>query len=325
MSANSLDEVRRSGDAHARREVLLTQLDSQLGNDGEEPCSSREVQVNVPAVQVVQKTFEYQQAKFTDKVMDIPLVHQRQMPIDMPSAVQHHIAMSQKVQSTHETPQLQFTDKIVHIPVVVQRRMPMETFQINMRMNEKEHLSQTEFVHMVLEGVWCQDKDGANQAKTEAKNGSEERLEFRVGDKEEKQQAAQDALEKNPLAENYEFDGIEEFVPGRSGVHEVIEMSGSLKGHLTAVSAIEVSKVGGMPVVTQVRGPTQKAERTVEIPKVQFIDKVVNIPMVMRRPVSTIQSPQKTVEVPRVQCIDKLVGDPTGHAKTGVHHSYCTG
>ena len=90
LSANSLDEARRSGDARARREVLLTQFDSPLGNDVKELCSARDVQVNVPAVQVVQNTVEDPQAQFTNTVIDIPVVQRRQIRIDMSSAVQHH-------------------------------------------------------------------------------------------------------------------------------------------------------------------------------------------------------------------------------------------
>ena len=88
-------------------------------------------------------------------------------------------------------------------------------------MIEKEHLSQPEFDHVVQEGERCQDEDGENKAKIDAKNGSEEKLDFGVGDEKETQQAAQDAPDKNPLAEKDEFDGIEEFVPNPSGVHEV--------------------------------------------------------------------------------------------------------
>ena len=53
----------------------------------------------------------------------------------------------------------------------------------------------------------------------------------------------------------------------------------------------------------------------------QFLDRVVDVPVVMQRHVPTIQKVQKTVEVPQVQFIDKLVDDPDGHAKTDVHRS----
>ena len=43
----------------------------------------------------------------------------------------------------------------------------------------------------------------------------------------------------------------------------------------------------------------------------QFLDRVVDVPVVMQRHVPTIQKVQKTVEVLQVQFIDKLVDDPT--------------
>ena len=79
--------------------------------------------MQVPAVQVVQKTVEDSQAQFTKLVLDIPAVQRRQIPFDVLSAVQHHRAMVQKVQMTHEALQLQFIDEMVRIPVVVQKQM----------------------------------------------------------------------------------------------------------------------------------------------------------------------------------------------------------
>ena len=58
-------------------------------------------------------------------------------------------------------------------------------------------------------------------------------------------------------------------------------------------------------------GDKEKIGKTAEIPKVQSINKMVDIPVSLQRNVSTFQITQKTVEVPRVQFIDKLVGDPT--------------
>ena len=40
----------------------------------------------------------------------------------------------------------------------------------------------------------------------------------------------------------------------------------------------------------------QKVQRTVEVPQVQYIDRVVDVPVVMQRQVPTIQTVQKTVD-----------------------------
>ena len=47
------------------------------------------MQKQVPAVQTVQKTGEIPQAQCIDRPVDIPVVHQRQILIDMPFAMQH--------------------------------------------------------------------------------------------------------------------------------------------------------------------------------------------------------------------------------------------
>ena len=47
-----------------------------------------------------------------------------------------------------------------------------------------------------------------------------------------------------------------------------------------------------------------------EVPQVQFIDKVIDIPVINERQMSMMNQVQKTVEVPRVQFIDRLVDDP---------------
>ena len=76
-------------------------------------------------MQTVQKTVEIPQVQFLNKVVDIPVVVQRQVP------------MVQKVQKTLEVPQLQFIDKVVDIPVVAQREIPMKRFQFDAKGSEE--------------------------------------------------------------------------------------------------------------------------------------------------------------------------------------------
>ena len=71
------------------------------------------MQRQVPAVQVVRKTVEVPQTQFIDRVVDTPVVQQRQVPT------------VQTVQKTMENPQAQFLDEVVGMPVVVQRKVPM--------------------------------------------------------------------------------------------------------------------------------------------------------------------------------------------------------
>ena len=48
-----------------------------------------------------------------------------------------------------------------------------------------------------------------------------------------------------------------------------------------------------------------KVQKTMEVPQVQYINKIVDVPVVAQRHVSTIQIVQRTVEVPHVQFLDR--------------------
>ena len=67
--------------------------------------------VEVPEIQTVPA--EIPELQFTDKVLDIPVVAQRQ------------IRMNQEVQKTIEIPQLQVADKVVDVPVLSVVRAPL--------------------------------------------------------------------------------------------------------------------------------------------------------------------------------------------------------
>ena len=50
-----------------------------------------------------------------------------------------------------------------------------------------------------------------------------------------------------------------------------------------------------------------RVQKIVEMPKVQFSDEEVNVPVVAQRQVPMIPNVQKTVEVPQIQYVDKIV------------------
>ena len=54
----------------------------------------------------------------------------------------------------------------------------------------------------------------------------------------------------------------------------------------------------------------QAVEKTVEVPQVQYTDRIVGVPVVTQRRVPTIQTAQGTMEVPQVQFLDRMVGVP---------------
>ena len=48
-------------------------------------------------------------------------------------------------------------------------------------------------------------------------------------------------------------------------------------------------------------------QKTAEIPQVQFIDRIADVPVVMQSQVPIIHTVQKTVEGPQSQCLDRVV------------------
>ena len=54
----------------------------------------------------------------------------------------------------------------------------------------------------------------------------------------------------------------------------------------------------------------QKTQKTMEDPQVQYIDQIVDLPVVMQCQIPAIQAVQKAVEVPQVQFIDRMDGHP---------------
>ena len=55
----------------------------------------------------------------------------------------------------------------------------------------------------------------------------------------------------------------------------------------------------------------QKVQKKFEVPKLELVDKVVDVTGIMQRIVPKIQSTHKPVMVPRVQFIDNMVEEPT--------------
>ena len=61
----------------------------------------------------------------------------------------------------------------------------------------------------------------------------------------------------------------------------------------------------------------QKVQKKFEVPRLELVDKVVDVPGIIQRIVPTIQSTHKPVMVPRVQFIDNMVEEPTDMRKSG--------
>ena len=62
-----------------------------------------------------------------------------------------------------------------------------------------------------------------------------------------------------------------------------------------------------VPVMTQRHAPVSHIQETVEVHQKQFIDKAVDVPIVLQRQVPIVRKMQKTVEVPQAQSTDKVI------------------
>ena len=74
----------------------------------------------------------------------------------------------------------------------------------------------------------------------------------------------------------------------------------------------------GEPKVLQRQAPMiQEVLKTVEFPRVQYVDEIVDVPVVAQSQVPIVRLVQKTVEVPQSQFPDRVVDVPVVNAKTG--------
>ena len=77
-------------------------------------------------------------------------------------------------------------------------------------------------------------------------------------------------------------------------------------------------KAMNIPVVAQRQISTETVQKTIEIPQLQCIDEVIDVPAVLVVPVPQVQVSGKTVEISQLQTAEKIVdtfdanGKPSG-------------
>ena len=83
-----------------------------------------------------------------------------------------------------------------------------------------------------------------------------------------------------------------------------------------------IDKIVDVPVVAQRQVPTiQTAQKTEEVPKVQFIEQVVDVPVDMQRQDPAVQFVKKTAEVPQNRFIDRVVDTPVVQQRQGTNNA----
>ena len=82
-------------------------------------------------------------------------------------------------------------------------------------------------------------------------------------------------------------------------------------GHVAYADATKITEKS----IDEVVPWSRRCRKILEVPQLQLIDKVVDVPIVMQRRFPTIQRVQKTVEVPQIQYVDKIVEAPVAAAQ----------
>ena len=57
----------------------------------------------------------------------------------------------------------------------------------------------------------------------------------------------------------------------------------------------------------------QTVQKTVDVPQLQFLNKVDDTPVALQRQIPMVQAVQKTMKISQLQCVDKVVDDPVEH------------
>ena len=283
------------------RHVMMN-LGEKLTDEGVDEMI-REVDVDVPVMmeghiptlQLVQKTVEVPQVQFHDRVVDVPIAMQRQVPYpSMPrEPIQEFIVEKSEV----PVPRV-----MEEIPETV-KRVPQEHVQNY----TGEHIVDVPgpqiqenivgVIHLILQGRIS------------------ERIGAEIGSRiqEELLEVIQ-LIRRTRISEAY------------VGSCSVSNMTHSLLGGCpvsrpsteeTMQKTVDVpqtqfiDRAVDVPVFMQRQVPiVQKVQKIEEVPQVQSTDNVMDVPVDMQRQVPAVQVVQKTGEVPQTQFIDRVVDTP---------------
>ena len=191
---------------------------------------------------------------------------------DMPVVAQRQIPMALTVQKTMEVSTRQFINKLVDVPVVAQRQIPVvQTDQVvDVPAVFVEQAPQVQVVEKTVEGP--------------------------------QSQIVETIVETSEIQMVRGTQTSESL--GNAHAREVVEIEAPLPTESASSMFVTI------PVMQRQTPMTQKVPKTVENPPVWFINRVVDVPVVVRRHVPFFMRVQKTVEVPQIQFIDKVVDAP---------------
>ena len=212
-------------------------------------------QRQIPMALTVQKTMEVSTRQFINKLVDVPVVAQRQIPV----IVQTDQVVDVPVVSVMPAPQVQVTEKTAEIPLLQIVKKTVETPEVQM--------------------VRCTQTS--------------------------------ESLGIAPVCRSTQAEIVEAVEIG------AIPQTESASSLFVATPVSEnppvrfTDRVVDIPVMAQRNVPSApRVQKIVEMSKVQFSDGHVDMPVLAQRQVPMIPNVQKTVEVPQIQYVDKIVDAP---------------
>ena len=268
------------------------------------------------------------------KTFDVPVVAQRQVPT------------IQTTQRTVAVPRVQFLDRVVDVPVVMQRQAPQETIEVSKIVSQDRIPQRTaeqvmntpvpQIVEEIIEVFEVFDRDGngfisAADLRHVMKNLGEKLTDEFLSLMAKK---TKDTDTEEELIETFKVfvqDRVQQRMveqttetPATSLAEETIDIPVAhvMEGTIEGVKLIPQEQVQNHTVEQIIDVPFHRFMR-LEVPKIQFIDKAVDVPVVVQRQVPIAQKVQKTSEVPQMQLIDKVVDVPVHHAEASSSSSSC--
>ena len=238
--------------------------------------------IDIPVPHVMKKTSEAVklipqervQNHTVEQFIDMPVVMQRQVQktvevpqiqfideaVDVPVIVRRQVPIVQKMQKTVEASQVQSTDRVMNALVIMQRHVPA------VQVAQKSIVSPAENDHVIQEAERYRDEDKVDKTKIKAKSGLENQC---------------TAMRNTSIVK---------VLRSKFDVGHTQEARARNRSDKDAQKKANLTNQRQVPAIRSV-------QKTVEVPRVQYIDKVADIPVEVQRQVSTIQAAQDIDEV----------------------------
>ena len=228
--------------------------------------------IDVPVTRVMEKTIEgVKQIPQVQKTVEVPQIQFIDEAVDVPVVMRRQVPVVQKMQKTVEASQVQSTDEVMNALVTMQRHVPA------VQVAQKSIASPAENHHLTQGAENYRDEDRVDKVKTKAKSGLENHC---------------TAMRNTSIVKEMRS----KFEVGHTKVTEE-----NVHGRNRSDKDRRIKRQGFE--ATRHPPAIRSVQKTVEVPRVQYIDKVADIPVDMQGQVFTIQAAQDIDEVEGVPAL----------------------